>query len=172
MRDNSKAAKDLYWQELKEGKWENKPSIVINPLKKKQGVFFVLLILGFFLALKLSDGFIEDTVRPAIKSYTNDGLKPEMQKLAAQGKISAILWLAQSYPGEQQTQLDHLVASNNPDALMIKAQQLYPTNRALSLKYMQAAANEGHPDAMKHLLQKKLDNRMDMPTFFKEYVLK
>lgn len=172
MRNNSKAAKELYWQELKNGEWENKPLIVFNPLKKKQGFVSIILLFFVFSAFMFLEPLMDDTVRPAFKSYTNDGLKPEMQKLAAQGKISAILWLAQTYPGEQQAQFNNLVASNNPDALMIKAQQLYPTNRALSLKYMQAAANEGHPDAMKHLLQKKLDNRMDMPTFFKEYVLK
>ncbi|MDV7585426.1 hypothetical protein R4575_16770 [Acinetobacter baumannii] len=176
MHKNNKATKALYWQELKDGNWEGKPPIVINPFRQKTALKYLMsipiLIYLLFFATTYIEDFMDIKVRPAAQIYYNDGMKPDMEKLARQGKASAILWLAQYYPKEQNSAFDQLVSAKNPDALMIKAQQLHPSNKDLSLKYLQAAAQEGHPAAIKYLSKEKLDNRMDMTDFFKTYVFK
>ncbi|HFG7030371.1 TPA: hypothetical protein ACGIK9_002856 [Acinetobacter baumannii] len=164
-----------FYNELEDGNWENKPSIVLNPKKrhetKKQFKTFAIIAAILFIFYIWVTDFIKYDITSAQHRLNNDTIKPEMMKLADAGKVSAVLWVSQNYPETEAHRLDPLIAQKNSDAMLIKAQLTYRTDKDLSLKYLHAAAQEGNSMAVKYLSTKN-PNDIGLVKFFTEYVFK
>lgn len=155
-----KQKRDVYLEELKEGVWEGKPSIVINPFKDKEVSLKIIiggaiLLVGFIL-WNMAGTFFSERVVPSAQAFHNDLYKPEMTLMAEQGKTPAILWMAANYPdAKTNAQLDALIANNNADAMMVKAKQLYKARQPVAAEAMvNMAAAQGHPDAIQQTVKK------------------
>lgn len=177
-----KQKRDQYFDELKNGNWEGKPAIVVNPFKSQKVLNNTLIgvavfIVGFFL-WNFAGSFFENRVKPSTKAYINDVYKPDMSAMAAQGKTPAILWMAANYPdASTNAQLDALIANNNADAMMLKAQQLYKAQQPTQAYAMvQMAAAQGQPDAIIQTANKpefaKDATFTALKTIFTDYVFK
>lgn len=175
MATASKSNSAGFYKDLENGKWDDKPSIVLNPLKREKTLkdFKVLGLVAAGLvvfSLWLSD-FSKYDLPNAQQQLNSDTIKPEMLNLADSGKTSAILWMASNYPKTDGYRLDALIAQKNSEAMMIKAQILYATDKEQSLKYIQAAAAEGNASAVSYLSEKN-PNDIGWTKFVTDYVLK
>ncbi|OHT23093.1 hypothetical protein A3Q29_21340 [Providencia stuartii] len=134
----------------------HRPAIIVmdNPLKAKEARRFkVMMVILMFVVLGIAL-FSQQVFLPKIKQaeaqFTHDMMKPQMMRLAEQGKVPARLWLAEYYPdAHTEATLDALVVEGNAQAMMLKALLVYPTNKALSLSFIRRAAQEGEPRAVK-----------------------
>lgn len=136
--------------------WENKPVLCLNPQKKQQAIRFgiaILVLVTCAIGFKL---WADETIPTAVKQYENDHLKSEMSIKANEGKMAAQLWMAEHYPDEHTTdELNTLIEQGNAEAMMTKAQLVYPTDKTLATSLLNQAAQEGHPDAIRYLSDKK-----------------
>ncbi|EOE1546000.1 hypothetical protein ACJ9E6_004079 [Providencia rettgeri] len=147
--------------------WETQPTVLVNPLKKKkleQHIFLIgigiCLCIGFYL-------WMDQSGTKAIALYENDIIKSEMTIKANEGKVAAQLWMAEHYPDEHiANELDTLIEQGNAEAMIIKAQRVYPSDEVLAISLINQAAQEGHPDAIRYLSDKKTDD-ITFTEFFK-----
>lgn len=171
----TKVNTDNFYKDLEHGNWEKKPSIVLNPLKRNKTIkdlkFLGIMAAIFLVVFLWMNDFNKYDLAQAQQQLNNDTIKPEMQNLADAGKTSAILWIVENYPKTEQHRLDALLDQKNSDAMMLKAQLLYGTDKELSQKYMKAAALEGNPSAVKFLSEKN-PNDIGVTKFFTEYIFK
>lgn len=143
-----------------------------NPTKKAKPSLKISLYMLFFSGLF---AFVYFIIPPYIDKAKEDAnndliLKPEMQRLAEQGKPPAIVWLASHYADPKYlAQLDTLVEKRNPDALILKARLIYNSNKELAMKYIHDAANEGNEDAIMILSKHKNDDYY-IGKFLKDYL--
>ncbi|AMW80485.1 hypothetical protein AMD27_16335 (plasmid) [Acinetobacter sp. TGL-Y2] len=143
----------------------------MKEFKKKLPQFGIATLLISGIALWCND-VLMPRIDIAQQHVSNDLIKAEMVQLADQGKSSAILWLASNYSDSKyMAQLDTQVAQNNSDAMMVKASNLYATNKSLALQLIQSAAVEGNPSAIKYLSDKKVTD-IGLSKFLTEYLIK
>lgn len=148
-------------------KWETQPTVLVNPLKKKkleQHLFLIsigiCLCIGFYL-------WMDKSGTRAVELYENDNIKSEMVNKANEGKVAAQLWMAKHYPDEHTAnELDTLIEQGNAEAMIIKAQRVYSSDEVLFISLINQAAQEGHPDAIRYLSDKKTDH-ITFTEFFK-----
>lgn len=154
------------------GDWETQPAILINPLKKKKlERHFILLMVGISLCVGLYF-WMDKSMTKAVELYENDTIKPEMVSKANAGKVSAQLWMAEYYPDEHTVnELDTLIEQGNAEAMLVKAQLVYPTNNVLAIGLIRQAAQEGHPGAIRYILEKKNEG-ISVGDFLTQYVFK
>lgn len=154
------------------GDWETQPAILINPLKKKKlERQLILVIVGASLCVGLYF-WLDESITKAIHLYENDTIKPVMVSKANAGKVSAQLWMAEYYPDEHTVnELDTLIEQGNAEAMIVKAQLVYPTNNVLAIGLIKQAAKEGHPGAIRYFLAKKNED-ISVGDFLNQYVFK
>lgn len=157
--------------------WKDRPALIIeaNPLKRdvlkkflKQVGFILFIGIAFLI---VSDEFVFPRLEKAQIELNNDTIKPDMLKLADSGKSQAAIWLAVNYPETDAYRLDQLIAQKNSTAMLAKADLIHKSDPELAKKYIQAAAKEGNPAAVKYL-SKKNPNDIGAKRFFTEYVFK
>ncbi|MEX6285633.1 hypothetical protein AB6F89_22045 [Providencia hangzhouensis] len=150
--------------------WETQPAILVNPLKKKKfekHLIFIMVGIGLCVGLYL---WMDKSINKAIALYENDNIKPEMTTKANEGKVPALLWIAAHYPDAQTLdELDTLIAQDNAEAMVLKAQLVYPTDNVLALSLINQAAQEGHPASVRYLSDKK-NRDISVTAFLKQYV--
>lgn len=153
--------------------WETQPTVLVNPLKKKkleQHIFLIgmgiCLCIGFYL-------WMDKSITKASALYENDIIKSEMAIKANEGKVAAQLWMAEHYPDEHTAnELDTLIELGNAEAMIIKAQQIYPSDEALAISLINQAAEEGHPAAMVFLSEKNKGADVSFMDFLTQYMFK
>ena len=137
--------------------WDHRKDVVIlvNPAKRKK-IFSVLGGLAiFFVAVFV----LSDSDGPLMKWAANQDkladrllLAPTMQRLAAQGKRDAIIWVAKSAPGTNIGQLEALAASGDGEALFIQAQNKWESDIQEAKRLIQLSADAGYMPAVKFVL--------------------
>lgn len=153
--------------------WETQPTVLVNPLKKKKLERHLFLIsmgiclcIGFYI-------WMDKSVTRAVGLYENDIIKSEMAIKANEGKVAAQLWMAEHYPDEHTTnELDTLIELGNAEAMIIKAQQIYPSDEALAISLINQASQEGHPAAVAFLSSKKTLADVSVMDFLTQYMFK
>ncbi|EOZ8645583.1 hypothetical protein ACQWTT_001334 [Acinetobacter baumannii] len=157
--------------------WKDRPAFVmeVNPLKldvvKK---FFKTACIFLFIGIAVvfvSNEFVFPKMDQAQIELNNDTIKPEMLKLADSGKSQAAIWMAVNYPETDAYRLDQLILQKNSTAMLAKAGLIHNSDPELAKKYVEAAAAEGNPAAVKYL-SKKNPNDIGAKRFFTEYVFK
>ncbi|MGW8594951.1 hypothetical protein ACWBQ1_07265 [Providencia rettgeri] len=147
--------------------WQNQQfSYRDTPKKGPKG--YVVVILIVLLILAFGSKLWVDKELPKYESrLSNDLIKPEMSIKANEGKELAILWMAKHYPDMQTLgKLENLIEQGNTEAMMIKAQYYYYLDKPLSISLINKAAQQGHPDAIRYLSDKKTDD-ITFTEFFK-----
>ncbi|EQC1412765.1 hypothetical protein ACY2L5_004117 [Providencia rettgeri] len=110
---------------------------------------------------------MDKSITKAVDLYKNDNIKSEMVSKANEGKVAAQLWMAEHYPDEHTAnELDILIEQGNAEAMIIKAQRVYPSDEVLAISLINQAVQEGHPDAIRYLSDKKTDD-ITFTEFFK-----
>lgn len=154
MTTANKANSDKFYKELENGNWDNKPSIVINPFKRKEAKKFFgilgIIFIAFVLFLDWSSQYKRHLSVEEVR-VENDAIKSEMKKFADEGKVSAILWMVKNYPQTEERRLDALLEQKNSDALLLKSELLYQSDKEQSIKYIKASALEGNALAIMFL---------------------
>lgn len=140
-------------------KWEKQPTALVNPLKKKKfEKYFILFVVGISLCIGLYL-WMDKSITKAVELYENDNIKSEMVSKANEGKVLAILWMAKHYPDMQTLgKLESLIEQGNTEAMMIKAQYVYHLDKARATLLIKKAAQQGHPEAIRYLSDKKTDD--------------
>lgn len=157
--------------------WKDRPPFIaeVNPLKRdelKKILKRVGLIILFALSwLFVSGQYIEPKLKKGQIELNNDTIKPEMLKLANSGKPQAAIWMAVNYPETDGYRLDQLIAQKDPIAMLAKADMLKKNDPELAKKYIEAAAIEGNPAAVKYLSKKDPDD-IGLIQFLTKYVFK
>ena len=152
--------------------WKKYPSVVVNSLKKKKLTQFLFaLLVGVSLCTVLY--LWMDTALLKLGSrLSNELIKPEMTQKANEGKVKALLWMAEHYPDEHtEDELDTLIEQDNPDAMLFKAQRVYSVDKSLAFSLIQQAAQAGYPDAITYLSDKKA-TLGSLVTFLTQYEFK
>ena len=147
--------------------WQNQQFSYSDPPKKTMKGY-IALILIVLLTLAVGSGLWIDKELPKYESQlSNNLIKPEMSIKANEGKVLAILWMAKHYPDMQTLgKLESLIEQGSTEAMMIKAQYYYYLDKPLSKSLINKAAQEGHPDAVRYLSDKKSSD-ITFTEFFK-----
>lgn len=129
--------------------WPHKTPILIDP-KKKKGIVVCLVLLAVAAVFALKG---EDVISHFVTSYNRDVMRPEMAKLAAQGKPEAVVWMMMNDSAlSSDSHFEALkVAADrgNPHSMYLYAQVLkYQKDEKSAHDYIVRAAAEGYPDAV------------------------
>jgi len=151
--------------------WQNQQfSYSDAPKKRTKGYFVVILIVLLLLAFG-SKHWVDKELPKYESRLSNDLIKPEMSIKANEGKVLALLWMAKHYPDMQTLgKLESLIEQGSTEAMMIKAQYYYYLDKPLATSLIKQAAQEGHPDAIRYLSDKKSSD-ISFTEFF-NYVFK
>lgn len=161
---------------MNEINWNTKPPFVINPQKKKEAkktikIAFALFAIGYGVWFT-SDAVLTPKIKAAEERVQNDQIKTDMNHMADEGKVSAILWLASNYPDRKyRAELDKLIDQNNSEAMLIKARLLWETDENSARALIKDAAQEGNPEAVKYLTTTKTTD-IGFKKFVSDYLFK
>ncbi|MGW1371247.1 hypothetical protein [Providencia hangzhouensis] len=151
--------------------WQNQQLSYSGAPKKRTKVYFVVILIVLLILAFGSKHWVDKELPKYESRLSNDLIKPEMSIKANEGKELAILWMAKHYPDMQTLgKLESLIEQGSTEAMMIKAQYYYYLDKPLAISLINQAAQEGHPDAVRYLSDKKSSD-ISFTEFFK-YVFK
>jgi hypothetical protein len=130
-------------------KWPHKAPVLIDPSKKK-GIFIFLVMVAVTVVFVFKGA---DIVDHFVTAHNRDVLRPQMAKLAAQGKPEAVAWMVINDPTfRADGNFDSLKAAaetGNPQSMFLYAQVLkYQKDEQGAYGYIIRAAAEGYPEAV------------------------
>ena len=134
--------------------------LLVNPAKKRRLVIEATLA-GVLMIFLLAPGNPMDRWAQA-QDHRNDVTKmaPTMERLAAQGRPDAIIWVARNEPAKDDGRLATLAGSGNGEALYLLGAKTWPRDHAKALQLLKASAATGYVPAVKaelHVPRNRVD---------------
>ena len=123
--------------------------LLVNPAKKRRLVIEATLA-GVLMIFLLAPG---SPMRRWAQAQDHrdevSKMAPTMERLAAQGKPDAIIWVARNEPSKDDGRLATLAASGNDEALFLLGAKTWPHDDAKALQLLKASAVAGYVPAVK-----------------------
>lgn len=134
--------------------WPHRKDVVIlvNPSKRKiilRTIVFVGILIAVVMVMSTDDSPLSKWAKEQDQQADREKLAPTMERLAAQGKRDAIIWISHNIPENDGGRLAALAYSGDGEALFLRAMEKAKTDVSEAKRLLVLSADAGYLPAVK-----------------------